>query len=324
MKKLSIILVIISIIFIKIDELNAQNKNLTGAATAIVNGIYLSSNPATENGVFYYVKQGTPTIYLYRWNNISWEIGTVLGTPLLSNLYYTSTPPNDVPDGIVFGWAGDLGVLPGPTIVDTPLPVELSYFIVDETRQGVLCNWTTESEIENLGFLLERKTENTSWTEIASYKTDNTLMGQGTTSAPTDYEYLDKLVEPNSTYEYRLADVDYEGVVTYHSVRTVTVETAPLPSKIVEFTVLSAYPNPFNPSTTITYGIDNDIKVTIYIYDIRGMLINTLVSREKTKGWHSVIWNGTDRNNEQAPAGIYLSKIIAGNEVKTTKLMLLK
>jgi len=88
-------------------------------------------------------------------------------------------------------------------------------------------------------------------------------MAQGTISYPTEYEYIDTFVEPNTVYKCRLADVDYNGIVTYHSVRTVTVEKAPLTSKLTEFTVLPAYPNPFNPSTTITYGINEDSNVTI-------------------------------------------------------------
>ncbi|NHZ86155.1 MAG: hypothetical protein GWP19_09765 [Planctomycetia bacterium] len=73
---------------------------------------------------------------------------------------------------------------------DNALPVELASFTVENKMHGVLCKWTTESEIENLGFILERKLEGANWTEIVSYKTDNGLMGQGTISYPTEYEYL--------------------------------------------------------------------------------------------------------------------------------------
>jgi hypothetical protein len=207
---------------------------------------------------------------------------------------------------------------------DFSLPVELTTFTVEATNQGVLCEWTTESEIENLGFILERKTDDTEWQEIASYKTDDGLLGQGSLSSATDYEYLDNLVEPNTTYEYRLADVDYNGIVTYHATREVTVGLAPLASKVEKFTVLPAYPNPFNPTTTIRYGIDTDSKITVQIYDITGQLITTLINTEQTQGWHSVVWNGTNNKGTQAPAGIYLSKITSNNRVKTTKLMLLK
>lgn len=104
----------------------------------------------------------------------------------------------------------------------------------------------------------------------------------------------------------------------------VTVDKATLASMVEEFTVLPAYPNPFNPSTTITYGIDTDSKITVQIYDITGQLITTFLNKEQTQGWHSVVWNGTNNKGTQSPAGIYLSKITAGNDVKTNKLMLLK
>jgi hypothetical protein len=91
-----------------------------------------------------------------------------------------------------------------------------------------------------------------------------------------------------------------------------------------QFIILPAYPNPFNPITTITYGIDTDSRITVKIYDITGQLITTLINTEQTQGWHSVVWNGTNQYNKQVPAGIYLSKITSNNTSKTTKLMLLK
>ncbi|MCJ7802382.1 MAG: T9SS type A sorting domain-containing protein, partial [Candidatus Marinimicrobia bacterium] len=90
------------------------------------------------------------------------------------------------------------------------------------------------------------------------------------------------------------------------------------------FTVLPAYTNPFNPSVTIKYGLDKDTRVFIQIYDITGQLISTLQNIEQIQGWHSVTWNGTNQQGKQVPAGLYLSRIVAGSEVKTTKLMLLK
>ena len=207
---------------------------------------------------------------------------------------------------------------------DIALPVELSEFTAEQIGSAVLLKWTTESEIENLGFMIDRKTVGTEWSEIVSYKTDETLLGQGTTSSSTDYEYLDKFVIPNVTYEYRLADVNHNNIVTYHATREITVQALPEVPKIEKFTVLPAYPNPFNPSTTIRYGLDTDSHVTVEIYDISGKLISSLQNESQTQGWHSVIWNGINKYSEQAPAGMYISKITSGNKVKTMKLMLLK
>ena len=211
-----------------------------------------------------------------------------------------------------------------PIAHDGSLPVELTNFIVKNHVQGVSCKWITESEIENLGFTLERKTNETEWREVASYKTTDELLGQGTTSSYTDYKYLDVFVEPNTTYEYRLGDIDYNGVATYHSTREVTTIQNLQSSFLAGFEVLPAYPNPFNPSTTLTYGIDEDSKVTVQIYDITGQLITTLLNNKQQQGWHSTQWNGTNHKNEQVPAGIYLGRITSNNTTKTTKLMLLK
>ncbi len=271
---------------------------------------------------------GLTDTYIYDLSDNNWTIDANSTTPAPRHTLGLSETSMDGTSSIVLfsgnysgGYYEDTWTFGGG---DYPLPVELSSFTVEATNQGVLCEWTTESEIENLGFILERKTEGNTWYELASYKTDDGLLGQGTVSYPTDYKYLDSFVEPNTTYEYRLADVDYDGVVTYHATRMVTVKQAPLTSKVEKFTVLPAYPNPFNPSTTITYGINEDSKVIVQIYNITGQYITTLVNNEQSSGWHSIIWDGTNNNNEQVPAGLYFSRITAGNDVKTTKLMLLK
>lgn len=223
----------------------------------------------------------------------------------------------------------------GQICADIALPVELSSFTAESVSGGVLLKWTTESEIENLGFLLERKTagtdppdERAGWQEIVSYKQDDALMGQGTVSFATDYEYTDKLVQQGNTYEYRLADVDYNGIVTYHATREVLVESNPLTAIADNFTVM-AYPNPFNPSTTIRYSIPvvetlHATSLHIAIYDITGKLVITLANKEQPAGWHEIQWNGTNQYGKEMPGGIYLSRVTVGNEVKTNKLILLR
>lgn len=218
---------------------------------------------------------------------------------------------------------------------ESPLPVELSSFTAESVSDRVLLKWTTESEIENLGFLLERKTarsdppdEQAGWQEIVSYKQDDALMGQGTVSFATDYEYTDKLVQQGNTYEYRLADVDYNGVVTYHATREVFVESNPLATIADNFTVM-AYPNPFNPSTTIRYSIPvvetlHATSLHIAIYDITGKLVITLANKEQPAGWQEIQWNGTNQYGKEMPGGIYLSRVTVGNAVKTNKLILLR
>ena len=103
---------------------------------------------------------------------------------------------------------------------DGTLPVELTSFELLETRNnGITLQWITESEINNLGFNLDRKTPITDWSQIASYVTHPALQGQGSVSHQTIYTFTDNTVQEDESYDYRLSDVDYDGNVEYHSLQ---------------------------------------------------------------------------------------------------------
>ena len=80
-----------------------------------------------------------------------------------------------------------------------------------------------------------------------------------------------------------------------------------------------AYPNPFNPVTTLEFGIPVDGNVSIEIYNLKGRLVETLTDRHMEAGYHSVVWNA-DRHS----SGMYFVKMVASEYVKTQKLMLIK
>lgn len=81
----------------------------------------------------------------------------------------------------------------------------------------------------------------------------------------------------------------------------------------------SNYPNPFNPTTTITYTLPVDGKVSIKIIDILGREVTTLYDGYNTSGTHSVIWNGKD-----AASGIYFYSIVFNNQRIYKKMLLMK
>ncbi|RPI60379.1 MAG: T9SS C-terminal target domain-containing protein, partial [Ignavibacteriales bacterium] len=94
---------------------------------------------------------------------------------------------------------------------------------------------------------------------------------------------------------------------------------------------LSAYPNPFNPSTSIRYSIPNvtlslveGSRVQLIIYDVLGNQITTLVNEEKPSGTYEVIWNGKNDSGNNVSSGIYFVRIQANQQFKNLKLMLLK
>jgi len=102
-----------------------------------------------------------------------------------------------------------------------------------------------------------------------------------------------------------------------------SIEDTPLVAMTYELG--NAYPNPFNPSTTINYSIPENCFVKLNIYNIQGKLINTLVQESKNSGNYEVSWNGLDRNNLQVGNGVYFYQLSTNTGFhKTAKIILLK
>ena len=86
-----------------------------------------------------------------------------------------------------------------------------------------------------------------------------------------------------------------------------------------EFALSPAYPNPFNPVTTIEFAVADNVDVSLIIYDLQGREVARLLDRAFEAGYHSVVWNA-----DRYPSGMYFTHMMAGEYVKTQKLMLVK
>ena len=91
-----------------------------------------------------------------------------------------------------------------------------------------------------------------------------------------------------------------------------------------KFVLHSAYPNPFNPITTLRYDLPEQSHVTIVIYDMLGRQVRTLINQTQDAGYKSVQWDATDSFGKSVSAGVYLYQIQAGEFVQTRKMVLLK
>lgn len=130
-----------------------------------------------------------------------------------------------------------------------------------------------------------------------------------------------------TAYDYgQVKESDCTTTLTPSGDGTVTlpVELSDIESLPTVLTLNPAYPNPFNPMTTIHYGIPDARDVSIMIYDIKGRKVATLFHNEQEAGWYEITWNGLLTNGSLAPAGMYFYKIIAGDEIKTSKISLIK
>jgi hypothetical protein len=72
---------------------------------------------------------------------------------------------------------------------------------------------------------------------------------------------------------------------------------------------LEAYPNPFNPTTTISYSIPAAAAVELSIYNVKGQKVVTLVNQHQEAGAYSAQWNGTDEQNNSVASGVYFYKL---------------
>ncbi|MCB1060959.1 MAG: T9SS type A sorting domain-containing protein [Calditrichaeota bacterium] len=82
---------------------------------------------------------------------------------------------------------------------------------------------------------------------------------------------------------------------------------------------LAAFPNPFNPTTTLTYSINKTQRVSLDLFDVQGRHVQTLVNEINTAGAHSVSFDGSHLSS-----GIYFANLRSGDNSRVTKLVLMK
>ena len=92
----------------------------------------------------------------------------------------------------------------------------------------------------------------------------------------------------------------------------------------ITYNLYNAYPNPFNPVTTLHYDLPEDALVNITIYDMLGRVVSNLVISQQNAGYKSIQWNATNNMGQPVSAGLYLYTIQAGEFTQTKKMVLLK
>jgi hypothetical protein len=114
---------------------------------------------------------------------------------------------------------------------------------------------------------------------------------------------------------------DYVGDQNTTNCEQVSIIDETLP---ITYNLYNAYPNPFNPVTTLQYDLPEDAMVDITIYDMIGRVVKTLVNGSQTAGYRTTQWNATNNIGQSVSAGLYLYTIQAGKFRQTKKMVLLK
>jgi N-acetylneuraminic acid mutarotase len=186
------------------------------------------------------------------------------------------------------------------------IPVELTSFTAAAKGKEVTLSWSTATELNNLGFEIQRSTKG------KDFFTVGFVNGHGTITEPQNYSYADRNLN-NGKYYYRLKQVDYDGRYEYSDV--VEVDYRVFNSYLLE----QNYPNPFNPTTTIGFGLQSKSDIKIAILNAIGEELAVVLNEEKESGFYQVEFNAAN-----LPSGVYFCQLKAGEYVNTKKMILLK
>lgn len=188
-------------------------------------------------------------------------------------------------------------------------------------------NWTGTPELYgHEKYDVYRKVGTGSFTVIANnisnrYYTDTTV-----DSYPRNHaiSYKIKSVSGDGNIEssgysntvYMMGDVQINK--PSHGKETITEEDdGTLTGKVI----LSTYPNPFNPSTTLRYDLSENANISLTIYDVNGQVVEALVLGHQPAGQYEIIWNSQSTDGHSISAGVYFARIAAGDQSQTIKLL---
>lgn len=190
---------------------------------------------------------------------------------------------------------------------DTNIPVELTSFSATSDEGKIILSWTTATELNNLGFEIER-----SVSDQTNFVTIGSVEGNGTTTEQKNYSFTDSKLSPG-IYFYRLKQIDYQGTYEYSDIVSSEILTP------LKFSLQQNYPNPFNPITRISWQSPVNGNQTLKIYDMLGNEVAVLINEYRTAGNYEIEFSAEDLSS-----GIYLYKLQVGDFVNSKKMMIIK
>jgi hypothetical protein len=193
-----------------------------------------------------------------------------------------------------------------------PVPVELTSFSARYIRDNVELSWQTATELNNYGFAIERSRDGEIWEEI------DFVNGAGNSYSPKSYTYTD-LLDPAAKrapkLAYRLRQIDRDGTTEYSNIVFVTLAALPAGVELYE-----AYPNPFNPSTTISFSLGAAAPVKINVFDIYGREVATILDNAALEaGVHTAAFRAS-----ALPSGSYIVVLNAAGVTRYQRVVLNK
>ena len=220
----------------------------------------------------------------------------------------------------VYG-AGESGsTTPVTATIEIPYAPETAEADVQPDTHNGLVNWTAPVDSGlligyNVYRLIDGEQGNqTVWTEVTNETTE------------TSYVDEDFATLPVGNYLYSIMAVYQSGAIS-DGIFTNVIDPTNDNDDVVTSVVTSLngnYPNPFNPTTTISFSQAKSSHVDILVFNNRGQIVKKVVNNDLQAGNHTVVWNGLDRNGVSDPSGIYFIRMMSDTYHKTVKAVLMK
>ena len=204
------------------------------------------------------------------------------------------------------------------------LPVTLSHFSATMTAQNyVNLTWVSQTESNLMGYNVLRSGSE----ELGTASQICAMIPATNSSEAQTYTYLDKELVEDGTYYYWLQSVDMCGTTGFYGpasvIFSITGDTG-TPAIPTATQLEDAYPNPFNPNTTLRYQLKDAGNVKIDIYNQRGQLVRSFVKSHDAAGYYNILWDGCDGNGRALASGVYLYKMTSDKYSGVKKLVLQK
>jgi len=143
------------------------------------------------------------------------------------------------------------------------------------------------------------------------------MPASGLTRDGLGFVYRDAGCAPGTSYRYRVDCANGAKTTTLFETERIATPAMPLALR-------QNSPNPFNPSTTISYYLPQRTRVRLDVYDVSGRLVARLADGDQTTGEKAVRWDGRNMRGERASSGVYYCRLQAGKQVISRKMVLLR
>jgi hypothetical protein len=190
----------------------------------------------------------------------------------------------------------------------SPVAVFIAAFSAQATVAGVELKWKITTDEDVRGYRVYRARE-------AEF--DEVELNDGLLIDPSRLWFVDTGVDPSTGYRYALVVVDEDGVE--HRSQTMTVTTLAWSLSLDQ-----NVPNPFNPTTAISFVVPEASRARLVVYDVTGAVVRILLNEFVPAGRKAVHWDGTNDIGQTVSTGHYFYRLVVGGRVLSRKMLLLK